>query len=192
MKKLFSEIPYIRDGDLELRKLTLNDADALRELTYSEEVYRFLPTFLFEKKYDNAEEVISKLYDECLEESLILGIFLCGEFCGLKEIYGYRPEFKKVSVGCRLLPRFWGKGIAGRVMDLVVEYLFNETEIRIITASVDPKNKASAEALKKKGFRCVLHSVPENWGNPLPNFTDKWVKTSDGRLYEYSFRPDDR
>ena len=106
MKKLFSDIPCIRGENIELRRLTAGDAPGLRELTESEDVYRFLPTFLFEKKYDDAEYTISRLYDECLEKSLILGIFSGGEFCGLAEFYGYRPAFLKMCVGYRLLPRF--------------------------------------------------------------------------------------
>ena len=61
MKKLFSEIPYIEGNDIILRKITQDDADSLRELTESEAVYRFLPTFLFEKKYDSIEYVIDHL-----------------------------------------------------------------------------------------------------------------------------------
>ncbi len=49
LKKLFSPLPAIREDGLELRPLRAADADALRELTASSEVYRTLPTFLFEK-----------------------------------------------------------------------------------------------------------------------------------------------
>ena len=61
MKKLFSEIPYIEGNGIILRKITQDDADSLRELTESEAVYRYLPTFLFEKKYDSIEYVIDHL-----------------------------------------------------------------------------------------------------------------------------------
>lgn len=49
MKKLFSEIPTIKGERVTLRAMTLDDADGLRELTEDEEVYRYLPTFLYEK-----------------------------------------------------------------------------------------------------------------------------------------------
>lgn len=74
-KKLFSEIPYLEDGRIVLRKLEPEDADGLRELVNSPAVYRYLPTFLFEKKYEDVTEVIRRLYGECFEESMILGIF---------------------------------------------------------------------------------------------------------------------
>ena len=122
MKKLISAIPLIRGERLELRPLTLRDAPCLKELTESEEVYRYLPTFLFEQKDNDPEEVIRRMYDECLEESLILGVFSNGEFCGLAEVYGYRAPLLKASVGYRLLPRFWGKGIATEALRLIVNY----------------------------------------------------------------------
>ena len=55
----------------------------------------------------------------------------------------------------------------------MVNYLFNETGIKIITASVLPENKASAGVLKKNGFKYSLYSVPENWGYEKPLKTDK-------------------
>lgn len=75
-KNLFSEIPVLIGERVTLRALTRRDAEGLRKLTKSEEVYRYLPAFLFEKRYGDAEYVIDHLYDECLKESLILGVFL--------------------------------------------------------------------------------------------------------------------
>ena len=51
---------------------------------------------------------VSHLYDECFRESLILGIYLDDEFCGLAEMYGYRKEIHKISVGYRLMEKHWG------------------------------------------------------------------------------------
>ena len=59
-KKPFSEIPYLKGSRVELRQLTLSDAPALAELTEDPEVYRYLPTFLFEKKYPEPRTVIER------------------------------------------------------------------------------------------------------------------------------------
>ncbi len=185
MKKLFCEIPCICVGNIELRKLKLSDAASLRELTTCDEVYRYLPTFLFEKKYD-AEDAISLMYDECLEHSLILGVFCDGALCGLFEVYGYNPPFLKVSIGMRFLPAYWGRGIATKTIETAVNYLFSETKIRVITASVMPDNKASEAVLKKNGFRCVARGVPGNWGHKLPTIEDKWVIIAKNHHSDYS------
>ena len=51
MKKLFDEIPHIESARLCLRRLVDSDLPALAEMTRSEAVYRYLPTFLFEKQF---------------------------------------------------------------------------------------------------------------------------------------------
>lgn len=186
MKKLFSEIPYIKGDGIVLRKITRDDADSLRELTENGNVYRYLPTFLFEKKYESIEYVIDHLYDECFRESIFLGIYKTdsggevaeekGVFCGIAEMYGFRDEIHKISVGYRLLERFWGQGIAPRALRLMVRYLYNETDIEIITASTMIENRASARVLEKNGFDLVVHAVPEDWGYEEPTITDKWIR----------------
>lgn len=176
MKKLFSEIPYLQREDIILRELTLSDAEPLSELVNSEIVYRYLPTFLFEKKYEDVRYVIRHLYDECFRESIILGIFRNGEFCGLAEMYGYRDEIHKVSVGYRLSERFWGEGIATKALSMMTDYLYTETDIEIITASTMIENKASARVLKKNGFELVVHGVNEDWGYDVPTVVDKWIR----------------
>ncbi|MCR5181540.1 MAG: hypothetical protein K6D56_00785 [Clostridia bacterium] len=74
MKRLFSEIPYLEGGHLVLRKLVPSDEEALRELVESPAVYRYLPDFLFEKKYPDAGEVIRRLYTCCSRGRRGLGL----------------------------------------------------------------------------------------------------------------------
>ena len=176
MKKLFSEIPFIEGERVVLRAITQDDAASLRELTESETVYRYLPTFLFEKKYDSIEYVIDHLYDECFRESIILGIYVKDVFCGIAEMYGFRDEIHKISVGYRLLERYWGQGIASEALKMMINYLYNETDIEIITASTMIENRASAKVLEKNGFDLVVHAVPEDWGYEEPVTADKWIR----------------
>jgi ribosomal-protein-alanine N-acetyltransferase len=176
MKKLFSEIPEIQGERIVLREITQNDSSALKQLTDDPDVYRYLPTFLFETKYDDKSYVIDHLYDDCFRESIILGIFMNDEFCGIAEMYGYREEIHKISVGYRLLKRYWGQGIATEALSLMVNYLYSETDIEIITASTMIENSASAAVLKKNGFDLVVHAVPEDWGYDEPTITDKWIR----------------
>ena len=120
IKQLFSEIPCLRGERITLKALTPDDAGSLRNMTESEAVYRYLPTFLYEQKYEDKAFVIRRLYDECLESSLILGVFIGDTFCGLAEIYGYFAPLSKVSVGYRLLEKWWGQGIATETLGVIV------------------------------------------------------------------------
>ncbi|MBQ4383132.1 MAG: GNAT family N-acetyltransferase [Firmicutes bacterium] len=175
-KKLFSEVPVISGSRLCLKPLGPEHTGALQELVQSDIVYRYLPTFLYERKYADISYVIRHLYDECFRESIILGIFEGEAFCGLAEMYGYREPIHKVSVGYRLLERCWGKGIASEALRMIVDYLYNETETEIITASTMVENLASARVLTKNGFSLVVHAVDEDWGYDRPTVADKWIR----------------
>ncbi len=179
-KKLFSEIPCLRGERIVLKRLVPADASALEELVKNPQVYRYLPTFLFEKQYADMRYVIDHLYDECWQESIILGVFqnetAGGSFCGLAEMYGYRDPIHKISVGYRLLERYWGQGIATEALGMMIDYLFNLTDIEIITASTMVENQSSARVLQKNGFDLVVHAVGEDWGYETPTVTDKWIR----------------
>ena len=129
-----------------------------------------------EKKYEETSYVIEHLYDECLKDSLILGVYINGEFAGLAEFYGYRDPIHKVSVGYRLLERFWGQGIATETLSLMIGYLYGQMSIEIITASTMVENQASAAVLRKNGFKLVSHAAEEDWGYDTPTVTDKWIR----------------
>ena len=142
----------------------------------NQNVYRYLPTFLFEKQYDDIHTVIDKLYDECFRESIILGVYRDGMFCGIAEMYGYRDDLHKISIGYRALENFWGQEIASEALQMMIEYLYNETDIEIITASTMLANKASARVLEKNGFMLVASAVDEDWGYQKPTLVDKWIR----------------
>lgn len=189
MRKPFSQVPCLRGPRVTLRGLELRDAASLQELAGSPRVYRYLPTFLFEQKYDSAEEVIRRLYTECLQESLILGIFLGEDFCGLAEMYGFRDPLHKISIGYRLLERYWGQGIASEALRLMVSYLYGETGIKIITASTMIGNRASARVLRQNDFKLIVHGADEDWGYETPTRTDKWIREDKDKL---DLRSDDQ
>ena len=181
LKNLFREIPCLQNDRITLRMLTSSDADGLQELVSNPAVYRYLPTFLFEKKCPDVSYTIRHLYDECLEDSLILGVFENERFCGLSEMYGYRFPVHKISVGYRLLESCWGRGIATEALRLMVDYLYGETAIRMITAGTMVENQASANVLRKNGFRRFFHGALENWGYEKLTVTDKWISYSAGK-----------
>jgi RimJ/RimL family protein N-acetyltransferase len=176
MKKLFTEIPFIEGDNITIKKITREDTAAMQELVSSEAVYELEPTFLFEKRYDDINYVIDHLYDEALEESLIMGIYTGDEFCGIAELYSYIDRIHKVSVGIRLREKYWHKGIASSALGLLADYLETETDIEIIQASSLPANTGSANILRKNGFTLVVRDSDEDWGYDHPLPTDKWIR----------------
>ncbi len=159
-----------------------HDALALLKLTKSENVYRHLPTFLIEKQYADIAEVIRRSYSECFasRESILMGVYdkkSSNQFCGLAEIYHYDETLHKVTIGYRLSEEFWGKGLATEIVELLVQYLFFNTDIEMITASHITDNPASGKVLEKNRFERVSVAVEEDWGFEHKVIVDKWCLT---------------
>ena len=180
MMKLFDEIPFLKGGQIVIHKMTDRDATALQKMTESLLVYRYLPTFLYEKKYASPLDVISNMYKDPFlsKESLLLGVYteddMC--FCGIAEFYGFKDTLHKTCIGYRLSEQYWGKGLASQTVALMVDYLYSQTDTEIITASTMIENHASERVLEKNGFIRTASSVPEDWGFPEPTIVNKWFR----------------
>ena len=58
----------------------------------------------------------------------------------------------------------------------MIRYLYEETDIEIITGSTMVENRASAHVLEKNGFDLVVTGADEDWGYEKPTPTDKWIR----------------
>ena len=176
---LFSEYPVLEDDVIGIRKMTDADADALADMCMQKEVYRYVPTFLYELKYEDKRTVIARMDEECFDtrESILLGVYLkeTGAFMGIAEFYAYEPERRKCSMGLRLKREFWGRGFAGRAETLMIRYLLDGANMRVITGHVMQENKASAAVALKCGFEKRYCGIPEDWGFESPVLVDKYV-----------------
>ena len=74
----FGEMPRIEGEHVILREMIAADASALAEIARSEAVYRYLPTFLYEQRYDDAAVAIGRMRAECFDtkESILLAVCL--------------------------------------------------------------------------------------------------------------------
>lgn len=176
---LFDEFPRIEGERVLLRELADSDADALAELANNNAIYNLEPTFLVERQYDDMHEAIDYMRHGCFEaqESLFLAVCLLAEpdnMLGLVEMYAYEPAKPKVSIGIRLIQRYWGLGITNEITCLLKNWLIDEVGIRTITAHVMVENY-SWKPLAKNGFVCLYPHCWEDWGRGDPVLIDKWV-----------------
>ncbi len=178
MKKLFDEIPYLEGDRVILRKIDEEDRETLWEMAHSNIIYRYEPTYLLEQQYSDVDQLLRDLYGEYFEKkNLFLGVFLKEnptELCGLAEFYDYRDHIHMVSIGGRLREKYWKNGIGTDIAKLMVDYLFKETDIEIITASTMVENKASARMLEKNGFLTTNSIYREDWGHDESTDVYRW------------------
>ena len=180
MAKLFTEYPVLENDTILLRKIIEDDAEALGEFIANELVYRYLPTFLFERSYDDPLEFIRRMDRDQFETKESIHLAVClksdpGRMVGIAEIYNYEPKKEKASIGCRLDSSVWGQGIATQVIGLLKNYLIEEVGLRTITAHIMRENGASARAAVKNGFVLKYPDIYGDWGQPELCLVDKYV-----------------
>ena len=178
--KLFDEMPYLENETVFLREMRPLDAKALEAIAADPAVYTYLPTFLYEQKYADAEEVIRRMHEECFltKESILLGVFRKSDpssMIGIGEIYAYDEAKNKASLGCRLAKEAWHQGIALEVLKLLIDYLTKDIQIRTITGHVMVHNIASGKVAEKAGLEKKFEGIWEDWGREGPVLVDKYV-----------------
>ncbi len=178
--KLFDEYPVLANDRVILRKMSMADAEALAEFTSRKAVYRTVPSFLYELKYEDKRDVIENMDRECFDtqESLFLGVYLTSEpehLIGIAEFYNYEETKSKASIGFRLHDACWGRGIATDVAGLMRDYLTKEAGLRTVTSHVLKENTGSANVMKKTGFLNKYPGIYEDWGFGELMLTDKFV-----------------
>jgi ribosomal-protein-alanine N-acetyltransferase len=168
----------IENERLLIHGLTDRDLDALTAMREDARVYRYEPSFLAELQ-GTPEEALEAIRRMDLEEDrqCILGIYEKADpdaLAGLVELYDYKPSGKVVSIGYRLRPEYWGRGIATESVHAIIAYLRNNTQIELITAHVIPENQASGKVLSKNGFQYLLTKT-EDWGLGQPTVADVYT-----------------
>lgn len=168
----------IETDRLLIHGLTDRDLDALTAMREDARIYRYEPSFLAELQ-GTPEEALRTIRHMDLEEDrqCILGIYEKDDpevLTGLVELYDYKPTGKIVSIGCRLRPEYWGRGIATECVLAVIDYIRTNTQIKLITAHALPGNQASGKNLVKNGFQYLLTKT-EDWGLGQPTVSDVYT-----------------
>ena len=158
---------FMENERLLIHSLREQDLDGLTAMRNDPRVYRCEPTFLAELQ-GTPEEALRDLrhMDLFQDRQCILGIYEKTDqdvLAGLAEFYDYKPSGKVISIGCRLRPEFWGRGLGSACIQEMCDYILNNTEVELITAHVMPENKASSQMLLKNGFEHLVTKA-EDWG----------------------------
>ena len=168
----------IENDRLLIHGLRDRDLAALTAMREDVRIYRYEPSFLAELQ-GTPEEALKAIRSMDLDEDrqCILGIYEKNDpdvLTGLIELYDYKPTGKVVSIGCRLRPEYWGRGIATSCVLAMIDYIRNNTQIELITAHAIPDNKASGNNLIKNGFQYLLTKT-EDWGLGEPTVSDVYT-----------------
>jgi RimJ/RimL family protein N-acetyltransferase len=145
-----------------LREFTLDDAEAYLHMFSDPQMTRFTGGNLGVTTLEAARASLrdrpladyrkhgfGRLACVCKDSGLVIG------FAGLK----FLDDLQDVDIGYRLLPAYWGKGLATEACRPVLRQGFEEFNLPHILGLVDPANTASVRVLVKLGFG-YLEAIP--------------------------------
>ncbi|WP_394779290.1 GNAT family N-acetyltransferase [Undibacterium sp.] len=137
-----------------LRAFTADDAEAYFPLCVIPEVIRYVG----DTPMKSVEEVRANMLEGPIADYRKYGFgrfaMLWKEsgqligFSGLK----YIPPFAEVELGYRLLPEFWGKGLAQEAGRASITFAKESLNLTKLIALVHPENAGSANVARKLGF----------------------------------------
>ncbi|WP_310603218.1 GNAT family N-acetyltransferase [Anaerosporobacter sp.] len=146
-------IPVLKTERLILRKLTLSDADDLREWLGLDIVYKYWsraaskgeknPELLFVDSRPNVKRKPS--------HDFIWGIEYENKVIDIIEVFDVEND-RLGKIGYRINPKHWNKGICSEALNCVVRFVFTETSLDRLETTVDVNNIGSNSVLKKCGF----------------------------------------
>lgn len=170
MRDLFEEFPYLENDKVIIRKMKSSDVAALSMISNNDNVYKYIPAFLYKKSNKTLETAIKNLGGRDFEKKklIIAGIYLQDEpdrLVGLAEMFDYKKRENKVTIGYRIHEKYWNQRIASNALQLMVQYLVNEIGIQTLNAFVMPENIYSSSILLHNGFVKEDFTMQEkNWG----------------------------
>ena len=137
---------YVLGSDPAVTRYTHDPGGALTSVEQAREVLRSHPIADYRKHGFGRWACVHKASGE------VIG------FAGLK----YLDDLSEVDIGYRLLPAYWGVGLATEVCRAVLDYGFAHLRLERIIGLVDPENVASVRVLEKLGL--TFDEVMEDQG----------------------------
>jgi len=152
------ETVLIETERLQMREFVLGDTDAVFEFQTNPDVIRYMGGDGAVVIREDAERIIRdiwfveyKKYGYARYALVHKGDQRVIGFCGLK----FEPEAGLPDIGYRMLPEYWGQGLATEAALAVLEYARDVLHLEKFFGEVVEQNVASINVLEKLGLRHV-------------------------------------
>jgi ribosomal-protein-alanine N-acetyltransferase len=143
---------------LQMRKFTLDDVEDVFEFSTCLDVTRYTGDAGTVQSKQDAENLIKTVWLAEYEKYGYARYALIHKgdqkligFCGIK----FEVELGLPDIGYRMMPAYWGKGLATEAVRAVLEYAHDVLGLEKIIGEVVDQNLASSKVLLKMGFRHV-------------------------------------
>ena len=170
------ELPVYETQRLLLREANEYDIKDLYAIYSDLDVVRYTGDFPWSKMSESeefVEQAIVKLkektaYNWCVEHKEIKRVI------GTCTLLDCELERKFTEMSYKILPKYWGQGIATELLPYVVTFVFETLELNRINAFVDTRNVASLKLLENIQFNRE-GLLRESWVDNDGNFVDEYL-----------------
>lgn len=155
MEVVFDQFPVLRSADIVLSKIEEAHLEELYEIYNNDKVFEYCGII---PKHNKAtvQNIIGHYERDYGKRSRIKwGIFAAGDserLLGIIEACEFNQKVNMVTIGYFLAEAQWGRGIASRAVEVLLDFLFNQAHINRIQAEVMLLNTPSKKVLLKNGF----------------------------------------
>jgi len=155
IEKVFTQFPLLHTTSLTLKKIEASHVEELFAIYDNTKVFEFCG-IIPKHNYQTVQKMIEHFERDFKKKSRIKwGIFEASQgekLVGIIEAMDFNQKVNMVTIGYYLAEDFWGKGIATKAVEMVVNYFLEEVQVNRIQAEVMPLNEPSKKVLLKNGF----------------------------------------
>nr|WP_207751287.1 GNAT family N-acetyltransferase [Anaeromonas frigoriresistens] len=132
-----------------LTEVQNSDYEEVRKLYFDEKVRKFLGGIVSNERYN------SSFYNMITSDKnsfyWVVRLKNNSEFIGLVSLDKHHDGFS-TEISYQFMPQYWGYGYAEEVIKRIINYAFDELNIKELVAETQSANRASCKLLKKLGM----------------------------------------
>jgi len=137
-----------------LRRLRLEDLEAMIELESDPDIVKFTPFVIPQSREETETRLRAQIAKT--EEHEPLGIWAAvtksdESFIGWFMLV--KTQFEGPEIGFMLRKKFWGQGLATEISKAILDFAFKDVQIKSAFATCNQENFASIRILEKLGFQ---------------------------------------
>ncbi|HET7480658.1 MAG TPA: GNAT family N-acetyltransferase [Rubrobacteraceae bacterium] len=154
--EVLRDLPRLETDRLVLRKMRLEDADAMFDYASDPEVTRYVIWPTHRTMEDSRAFLELTVSNYATGEGFDWGIVYKGDekFIGTCGFVSRSPEHARAEVGYVISRRYWGRGLTAEALRAIIRFGFERMELNRIEARCIAGNTASARVLEKAGMTC--------------------------------------
>ena len=159
--KKFSPFPLLQTERLKLRRLTLNDWNAILGLRDNAEVSKYIERKKLSGKGE-AKEFIDKINNDIEADRSIYWVICLDnnpDLIGTTCLWHFSEDSTVAELGYELLPDYQGWGLMTEVIHVVREFAANHCALTKLEAYTHRENQNSLKLLRKFGFQLIPDKV---------------------------------